>query len=169
MFMLTLPDHRFSLYELIDWRNIYNIFSERRALLASWCRTIELAVIERQLQTEVYAGFQQMRYLKPVQHRYQQMSVHASQVWVFGQAGSGDPALDKISGVYLRPGDQLIKEWFLVVDHPSYSRALVAHEMTKPGTPHAKRMFRGILTSDQGQVKRFAHLLRDRVSDLRES
>lgn len=166
--MLTLADQRFSLYELIDWRNIYNIFSERRALLASWCRTIELAIIERQLDTDVYAGFQQMRYLKPVLPRYQQMSAFAQPIWVFGQGGDDDPEMGNIKGVYLQPGDQLIKEWFLVVNHPSYSRALVAHEMSKPGTPHAKRIFRGILTSDAGQVARFAHLLQDRVSKLED-
>ncbi len=166
--MLTLADNRFSLYELIDWRNRYNIFSERRALLASWCRTIELAVIERQINTEVYAGFQQMRYLKPIVPRYQKMSTFASHVWVFGQPSSDDPALESLRGVHLQPGDQLIKEWFLVVNHPSYARALVAHEMSKPGTPHSKRIFRGILTSDHGQVALFDNLLKDRVAKLQD-
>lgn len=167
--MLTLADNRFSLYELIDWRNMYNIFSERRALLASWCRTIELAVIERQLNTEVYAGFQQIRYLTPILPRYQKMSTFASHVWVFGQPGASDPALDGLHGVHLQPGDQLIKEWFLVVNTPAYARALVAHEMSKPGTPHPKRTFRGILTSDQKQVAQFANLLQERIAKLQDA
>lgn len=164
--MFILPDHQFSLYDHIDWRNIYNIFSERRALLATWCRTIELAIIERELHTEIYAGFQQLRYLAPVLHRYQKISTF-SRAWVFGQPGEADPPLDGLNAVYLQPGDHLIKEWFLVVNHPTYARALVAHEVSKPGTPHAKRMFRGILTSDHHQVVKFADLLKDRVEHLR--
>ncbi len=165
---MTLSDQSFSLYDVVDWRTIYNIFTERRALLASWCRTIELAVIERSLDTEIYAGFQQMRYLAPVLPRYQKMSLITNSIWVFGQQGEQDPPMDGLNGVVLQNDDQLIKEWFLVVNHPKYARALVAQETSKPGTPHSKRVFRGLLTSDQAQVARFATLLKERVSTLKE-
>ncbi|MBE2269477.1 MAG: hypothetical protein IAE80_14675 [Anaerolinea sp.] len=164
--MPILADQNFSLYELIDWRNIYNIFSERRALLAGWCKTIELAIIERELVTDVYAGFQQVRYIAPILPRYRQIAGLGGAVWVFGQPDAKDPATDGLNVVALQPGEQLVKEWFLVVQTPAYSRALVAHELSKPGTPHSKRTFRGILTSDHAQVKRFADILRERVKTL---
>jgi DICT domain-containing protein len=154
----------FSIYDLVDWRNIYNIFTERRKLLAHWSRTLEENVISQQLQTPVYAGFQQLRYVKPVLPRYHNMLTVTNEIFVFGVPGKADPVLSAFKCVPLRNEDQLTREWFLVVDHPQYRRALVAQEVTPPGTPHAQRLFRGVLTSDRAQIERISEGLKQAIT-----
>lgn len=149
-------DSQFSVYNLINWRNIYNIFTERRKLLAHWSKSIEESVIQQELETRVFASFQQMRYIKPVLPRYHQMYKTTKHIYVFGVPAPEDPPLNQFECVHLQDDDNLTKEWFLVVSHPRYHRALVAQEITPLGTPHRQRLFRGVLTSDADQVKRLA-------------
>jgi DICT domain-containing protein len=154
-------DPQFSVYNLVDWRNIYNIFTERRKLLAHWSKSIEESVIHQELDTSVYASFQQMRYIKPVLPRYHEMHNITKRIYVFGVPASIDPPLNGFESVHLRDEDSLTKEWFLVVSHPRYHRALVAQEVTPLGTPHQQRLFRGVLTSDKDQVERLSHALEE--------
>lgn len=149
----------FSVYDLIEWRNIYNIFTERRKLLAYWSRNIEEAVLQQELHSPLYASFQQMRYIKPVLPRYHKIRTLTPKIYVFGVPGNADPVLTEFNCVRLNRDDSLTKEWFLVVNHPRYARALVAQEVTPLGTPHAERLFRGVLTSDKDQVQRLEQAL----------
>jgi DICT domain-containing protein len=146
------PRADFSLYALIDWTNVQTIFTERSDLLARWSRDIEMAVIERQLAAEVASGFQYLRRIAPVLPRYRQMAERAS-VTVFGVLDSRTD-LSGLQLMALAPADALVKEWFLIVQHPGYTRALVARELDEDA-----RTFHGILTSDPAQVERFYHAL----------
>jgi DICT domain-containing protein len=151
-------------YALIDWKNVFNIFSERRALLAHWSKTIEEAVIDYQLETDVFAGFQHLHFIVPILIRYQQLQQIASSVWLFGTSDERDPALDGFRSVILMQDDLLVREWFLVVDHPRYARAIVAREITPPNTKRLERKFQGVLTSDRKQIKRLTSGLQDALS-----
>lgn len=161
---IPAPSSDFSVYALIDWKNVFNIFSERRVLLAHWSKTIEEAVIEQRLKTEVYAGFQHLYFVSPILGRYQQLQEIASSVWLFGTSNARDPVLDRFHCVTLMEDDLLVREWFLVVDHPRYARAIVAREITPPNTKRLDRMFQGVLTSDRTQIKRLIRGLQDALS-----
>ena len=136
----------FSLYDLINWTNVQTIFTERADLLARWSWDIETAVLERELAVSVFAGFQYIRRIQRVLERHQQIA-ERSTVMVFGVP---DNTLDlhELRLTALAPGDALVQEWFLIVQHPDYSRALIAREIEP-------RRFHGILTSDPVQVERF--------------
>lgn len=159
--MLVKIASEFSLYGLVEWRNVYNIFTQRRPILADWCKRIEKTIIEHQLNSEVFAGFQQLRYLTPILSRYQQMAQISNQVYVFGESGPNDPQLNGLNPVVLNHNDSLVREWFLVVNHKHYCRALVALEITPFGTPHRDRVFRGMMTSEVHQVSRLHAAIRE--------
>jgi DICT domain-containing protein len=117
-------------------------------------------VVTRQLQAQVFAGFQQLRYVQPVLPRYTRVA-QTAETYVFGQPGDIEIDVPNLQVVELDTQDDLVREWFLVVMHPGYQRALVAREMTAPGTPHARRLFRGIITSESRQVELFSNALRE--------
>ena len=149
---MTITHPNFSLYDLIDWQNVSSIFTERRVLLARWSASIEQAVVKRQLAADVLAGFQSLDHIAPVLPRYRQLAAVARSLTVFGVPGSLDLSGLKICA--LQPESPLVKEWFLIVRHPDYNRALVARELVD-----APLCFHGILTSDSAQVERFYEAL----------
>ncbi|MBI1256813.1 MAG: hypothetical protein GC204_05035 [Chloroflexi bacterium] len=150
--MVPIDSHDFSLYDLIDWHNVSSIFTERRSLLAHWSATIEKTVIERRLAADVVAGFQSLDRITPILPRYQQLATVAHSLTVFGTPSNSNLSGLKICA--LHPGDRLVQEWFLIVRHPDYNRALIARELD-----HEPRCFHGILTSDPAQVERFQAVL----------
>ncbi len=147
--MLTIREPSFSLAALIDPADTNKIISEPRALLAEWSLAIENAVIEQQLPAHVLAGFQQIGNIKPILSRFLEL---ASIVDALTIVGLPDGELDfrGMRQVILNPDDELCHEWFLIVRHPDYPRALIAREeRSNPGH------FRGVLTSDAIQVERY--------------
>lgn len=66
-------------------------------------------------------------------------------------------------------GHQLAKEWFLLIDSPSYRSLLVAREVdiVAPGAPRTARQFEGITSHCQDVIAYAAGLLDDLpVADL---
>jgi DICT domain-containing protein len=155
----------FSLYGMIDEANTSNIFMDRRKMLAHMCGRIEQDVVNARLDADVFAGFQKYVYVTPVIERYQSMVDQGAQVWLFAEGDSGDVALDGVLATGLLAGDALLREWFLVVSHPEYARALVAQEVTPDGTPQRERLFRGVMTSDPVEVARFAAALKQEARE----
>jgi len=151
----------FSLYNHIDRKNVRNLFSERPLVLASWCRMIENVVVDFRLAADVYAGFQRMRRLGPVWPRYQKMAGTAQGIWIFGAQDATYPQTNHINFITLTPEDELMREWFLIVDHTTYSRALVARETTPLGTPQQDRLFEGVLIGERAMVKDIKTKLQD--------
>lgn len=163
--MRSADEPRFSLYDTVDWQHI-NGFTERRSVLANWCRAVELAYIVGSYTAMIYAGFQRLTYLTPILHRYKKMSRTASAIWVLGQPGDRDLQTDGLNVLRLQEDDPLCGEWFLIVNHPAYGRALVARELTQPGLPHADRRFHGMITRDPTLIAQFAALLKEHVEKL---
>jgi DICT domain-containing protein len=147
------PSLNFSLYNRIDWQDVSSIFTERRALLARWSFSIEKTVIERELAADIVSGFQSLDRMAPVLRRYRQLATVARSITVIGQPGS-TVDLTGLNVVTLQPDDLLVKEWFLIVRHPDYNRALIAREVDE-----ANHSFHGILTSDPAEVGRFCQAL----------
>lgn len=153
----------FSLYSLIERSSTSNIFSEYATLLARWSYNIENAVIDERLHTDVFVGFQQVSRLARIAKRYGKVSAAARKVWVFAEPDAPIPDPTLYQHVTLSPQHKLAQEWFVVVNHPAYARALVAREITPPGTPQAERTFTGVLTSDRDMI---LHLEQSLVSAL---
>jgi DICT domain-containing protein len=159
MALLYGVDPHFSVYELLDWQNVSNIFIEKRPMLAFYCRQIETEIVERGLQAEVYSGFQRLARVKPVLPRYTRMAQNGAAVSVFGLPGKNDGDLTAVRTVHLRENDTLVKEWFLVAKHPELSRALIAREVSGAELPHAERTFEGVVTSDAQEINRIARTI----------
>lgn len=153
--METNIDPQLSLYSLINRGTIspQNIFAERRNVLARWCRTIEMRINEERLNTNVYANFQQLEYFGPVFPRYQKMAQVTKNIFIFGEPNATYEPVDNIHYVALSQNDQLVREWFLLVNHERYAEAVVAQEVTPPGTPHKDRMFKGIMTTNRDIIE----------------
>src|SRR4051812_9884192 len=111
---ISLSPH-LSLYELVNVANVNNIFTERRDILARWCKSLERKVIENRWPVDVFAGFQELDNLAPVFTRYQQIAQVAHSVWVFGRPATLALRDSNIHAVELSPDARLVKEWFLIV------------------------------------------------------
>lgn len=145
-------DPNLSLYDLIDLTSVQNVFLNRPAMLAYWCKGMENAIIDRQLQADVYAGFQYLSRVQPVLARYQKIGDIARQVWIFGQPDTVISSAPRLNFIYLPPEHKLIKEWFLVIRGETYTRGLLARELTPAGTPQPERRFEGVSLSDPAVI-----------------
>ena len=150
---MAFESPNFSLFNLVDWQDTSSIFTGRRALLARWSHSIEKTILERGLTVDMLAGFQSLDRIAPVLPRYRQIATVAHSVTVIGLP-SATLDLAGLNILPLHPNDKLVREWFLIVRHPDYNRALIAREID-----HALHSFRGILTSDPAQVERFYEAL----------
>lgn len=146
------PTPQFSVYNLfVEQGRALDIFSEQRRMLALWCANIERTIIRQELKSgHVFASFQQLDFFLPVLERYRKMTEFIDNIWVFGIPSKDQnfPQLDGVNYIYLEEEDVLTQEWFLIVNHPTYSRSLSALETTSPGTPHKDRTYKGILSSE---------------------
>jgi DICT domain-containing protein len=148
---------QFSVYnQFMDHSNDIDIFSEKRRMLALWCANIERTIVSQRIAaSHVFACFQQLDYFLPVIDRYRDMTQYVEHIWVFGTP-SQKAKLPNIKGIHyieLDQSDILTQEWFLLVNHPIYSRSLSAIETTPPNTPHSKRSFKGILSSNPAMIE----------------
>lgn len=148
MLMIRRPE--FSLADLIDPNDTNKIFSQSRALMLEWSHAIENAVIEQLLPAHMIVGFQTIRRLKPQKGRYQEIASIADSITVVGLPDDGVKPGGLLRFVELTPECALCQEWFLIVKHPQYARALIARDVAGDGST-----FRGILTSIPAQVDYF--------------
>jgi hypothetical protein len=145
--MLTIRQPAFSLADLIDPNDTNKIFSEPRTLLAQWSRAIENAVIEQVLPAHIVVGFQNIRNIVPILQRYREIASIADSVTVVGLPHESVDLGGLIRTVLLTPECALCREWFLIVKHAEYARALIALDLTGDG-----QQYKGILTSVPTQV-----------------
>ena len=117
-----------------------------------WCRLNERLVLERHAHhASVYAGFERLSRVKPVLRRYKRLAREVRRITVFGEADVELPFSARIVDV---TGAALAREWFLVVDAPSYKALLVARDQHGfgPTGPLAGRRFLGVSTHDADLV-----------------
>ena len=155
MFRLTQSD--FSLHAQIDRGDVASIFAERKRLMAHWSKQIEQAVIEKGFNAEIYAGFQHLERIASVLPRYRQLVTVAKTLTIFGVISQADRDLSGMKLVALAPDDQLTQEWFLLVRHPQYTRALIAREIEP-------KFYEGIMTSSSERVERYITALKAHIS-----
>lgn len=139
----------FSLFNAVTRDSDQNIFVENFKMMVSYSHDIEKAVIDEHIDgVRVYSGFQRLKRLKAVYATYQQIASFASDVWLFGVPNAVFPKVERMNYGLLYSGDQLTKEWFVIVNHPDHQQALIAEEVSKPNTLLRDRQFKGILTTD---------------------
>ncbi len=147
----ALPKH-YSIYRQFPNVAYMNIFTEQRHLLARWCADMEKDLLAQPFSTTVFAAFQQLEYFLPVADRYLQLAEKGNTLYVFGEPYPTLPQHENLHYVFLMPQHALRKEWFLIIHHADYARALIAQEISPHGTAHRHRTFKGALTSDVDMV-----------------
>ncbi len=164
------PVPQLSVYnQFITGGHQLDIFSEKRRMLAMWCANIEKTVVNQEIGAmNVFAGFQHLEFFLPVLDRYKAMTSYVENIWIFGTAPKQQtlPDIKGINYVYLEDEDVLVQEWFLLVHHPLYSRSLSALETTEPGTPHSKRTYKGILSSDPKVIEPVFNNMLDKITTV---
>jgi DICT domain-containing protein len=118
-----------------------------------WCRLNENLVLERHASgASVYAGFERLSRVKPVVKRYERLASEVERLVVFGEADVPLPFAARTVDV---SGATLAREWFLVIDAPSYKTLLVARDQHGfgPTGPLAGRRFVGLSTHDADLVR----------------
>lgn len=151
--IVTAIDRDYSLYKLVQDLQPPKLFTVKREVLSKWCETMEEEVVERQLVTSVFVGFQVFTFFLPVMERFGKIASYANQVSIFAQPDVELRTLDNIDVVCLNADDQLRREWFLIICHEDFMRAIVAREITDPGTPNSERVFEGIRTNHRKTIE----------------
>ena len=152
-------DRDYSLYKLVQDLQPPKLFTVKRQILSKWCETMEEEVVDRQLMTSVFVGFQVFSFFVPVMDRFCKIATYANQLSIFAEPDVELPAFDNIDVVCLSADDQLRREWFLIICHEEFMRAIVAREITDPGTPDSERVFEGIRTNHRKTIEEIYHSL----------
>src|SRR4051812_19004537 len=119
---------------------------------------IEDIVIDNELPVDFYAGFQRFSYFRHQDKRYERLASVARRVYVFGEPDVTPPTIPGVQFIPLAPDDPLTKEWFLVVNTPSFFTALLTQEVPGADLIRGDRRFQGIWTYDEQLVSN-AYLL----------
>jgi DICT domain-containing protein len=135
-------------------------FNSTAPCLEYACLLIENAVL---LNTNrggrIYAGFQKLSYMKPIQDRYLRIADVSESVFIFGEPDCGLPRHPNIRTIPLQADFQLTQEWFLIADSSSLRVAVIALEQTSANqsliSPET-RMFSSLKTSDKNAVLKLA-------------
>jgi DICT domain-containing protein len=124
-----------------------------RAML-HWCRINERLTLERHSQdAQVFAGFERLSRVRPVLSRYRQLAAAARRLVIFATHDEALPLDAELIDVGDRP---LSREWFLVIDAPSYKALLAARDLTGfgPTGPLAHRRFVAVTLHDPELIAR---------------
>ncbi len=148
-----------SLYRMIPQDVRDSVFVNSVPLMNVISHEIEDVVINNQLRVDFYAGFQCFSFFTRQLKRYTRLARVCRRVYVWGVPDIDPPAIPGVEYMPLHPDQALAREWFLVVDTPTFFTALLTQETTYgQHVPKGYRRFEGIWTYDSDIVSR-AHLL----------
>jgi DICT domain-containing protein len=109
-------------------------------------------------------GTQTLQNFLPIADTYQQIARHAEVVLFAYEDNSRLPDNCGINWVSLHQEHQLCREWFVIVSHKDYSRAIIAEEISEGSGPTRERSFRGMRTSNPDIVRELDQKLQNLVS-----
>ena len=148
-----------SLYRMIPPDVRDSVFVNSVPLMNVISHEIEDVVFENELKVDFFAGFQRFSYFTRQIKRYTRLASVCRRVYVWGVPDIDPPAIPGVEYMPLTPDMDLAREWFLVVDTPTFFTALLTQEVTYgQDLPKGYRRFEGIWTYDSEIVSR-AHLL----------
>jgi DICT domain-containing protein len=105
----------------------------------------------------VYAGFEKLSRMEPVVDRYMRIADISERVYAFGEEDWKPPRHPNMRVIKLRDGMKLAREWFVVVDSPSLTVALVGVEDGDSTTPVLEeRYLRALKTHDPALTRHLA-------------
>lgn len=123
-----------------------------KATLTHLSHTLENLVLSHGLNTLLFAGFQELAYLRVESRRYRQLADVARLVCVFA---AGEPPREHDPHelvVPLPPTDPLRQEWFLVVLSPLFSVVMTGRDLREPAATEAERCFETIWSFEPAPV-----------------
>lgn len=141
-------DPDFSVYKLVERLQSNTAVMNHRVTMSIVSKEIENTSLVDNAHTRVFSSFQKMSRFMPQARRYEQLAKRAESVYVFGIPDVEPPAIPNVNYVYLKPTDQLSKEWFLISYGHSYASALATEELTHMDDPDELRMFKGVWSFD---------------------
>jgi DICT domain-containing protein len=131
----------------------------KKSTLIALSRAIEHEALARAAAPIVFAAFQQERFYRRVQQRYQRLAMHADAAAVFADFPMGvrhPPGAP--AEIPIAAGDALGNEWAVIVDAPGYAACLLAWEQPGTGEPGGpgdrERRFEAIWTIDPQATRR---------------
>jgi DICT domain-containing protein len=143
-------DPNLSVYNLVKRTKVLSSFLNDRQAMLMISYEIERSLLKA--RARVFAGFQRMSRFLPMQERYRKLAEYSETVYVFGVMDVTPPRIANVRYIALNEGDQLAREWFLVVDSPQYYSALATEEVTALGLPDDQRKFVGVWSFDEELV-----------------
>lgn len=101
----------------------------------------------------LFVGFQRFSLLSKEAARYMRLSSAWHQAWVFGVADVEPPQLPNITPVAIPAHHPLAREWFVVVDSPTFGAALLTADVSGFAIGDASRRFMGLWSADVGLIR----------------
>jgi hypothetical protein len=148
-------DPLFSIYDIVDKSHPSNIFLTTSQHLLLFSQGIEQEIVNHRSCSPVYVGIQHFVNLAPIIDTYKRIAKFAEIVYLFGVVDVDLPVIDHpIHFVPIQPDSNLAKEWFMLVDHPNYTKLLSARERpAETKELDQQRIFEGVLSSERKIVR----------------
>lgn len=137
-----------SVYGLVERIQQHSTILNHRRTMSVISYEIENATLLDGTQTRIFSAFQKLSRFLPQVKRYRQLAQTAESIYVFGIPDITPPQIPNIHYVYLKPTDQLAKEWFLVSYGREYASILATEELSSIDDPDDQRIFKGIWSFD---------------------
>jgi DICT domain-containing protein/GAF domain-containing protein len=127
---------------------------------------IERQVIANGQPIDFFAGFQRFSNVPSQLRRYQELGAVCRRVYVFGVPDVQPPSIAGVEYIRLDPTSPLVREWFLVVNTPTFWTALLTQEVSGRDSISGGRRFDGVWSYDAGVIERAALLLSQQLGDI---
>jgi len=136
----------------------------KKSTLVALSKAIEHEALAQAAAPVVFGAFQQERFYRRVERRYQRLAKHADACAVFADfpGGMRQPSGAAPAEIPIAGDDVLGNEWAVVIDAPGYAACLLAWEhpgLNEPGGPDDEdRRFEAIWTIDAEATRRAAQV-----------
>ena len=120
---------------------------------------IEDQMITHQITTDFFAGFQRFSHFPEQLRRYSRLGAICRRVYIFGVPDCEPPDISGLEFIELAPASALAREWFLLVNTPTFWATLVAREVDGQDPITKGRRFDAIWSYDVEVVERVALLV----------
>lgn len=126
----------------------------RKRTLLAMSRAIEDEAMASASGPVCFGAFQQERFYRPVEHRYQRLARQADVACVFADFAEVHQAAGGPLEVPIDPDSTLGQEWTVIVDAPGFGACLIAWEESAGGDPDdLERRFEALWTLDPRTVR----------------
>ncbi|ESA38587.1 sensory transduction histidine kinase hik26 [Leptolyngbya sp. Heron Island J] len=120
---------------------------------------IEDQIINHQITTDFFAGFQRFSHFPEQLRRYSRLGAICRRVYVFGVPDCQPATIAGLEFIELAPASSLAQEWFLLVNTPTFWATLVAREVDGYDPSTKGRRFDAVWSYDVEVIERVALLV----------